>query len=245
MYPVIHIMIPSYMFFACVGGTLSILLLCFRIDKYNITFFDFIKILFVCTLFGFVGSRFVFVLSRLSWLICNFTIKNILQTILMGGFVFYGGLLGVLLGIKIYAPLKGYDCKVVYDCAAPAIPLFHAFGRVGCFMSGCCYGKEFEHTIFGITFSRIPVQLIEASFELILFVVLYILQKKDTKCNYLRIYLIIYSTFRFVAEFFRGDIVRGVLFGVSTSQVISVCIFACSIYSIVKEKFFTHKNIRC
>ena len=36
--------------------------------------------------------------------------------------------------------------KKVFNVAVPAMPLFHAFGRVGCFLTGCCYGKELSNS---------------------------------------------------------------------------------------------------
>ena len=120
---------------------------------------------------------------------------------------------------------------------APAVPLFHAFGRIGCFMSGCCYGLELKNpwVLFDVLiFSRIPTQLIEALFEFILFIVLIVWQKKNKMQNYLKFYMIIYAIFRFLIEFFRGDDVRGFFLGISTSQIISLSVLL--FYLVIKIK---------
>lgn len=153
---------------------------------------------------------------------------------IFSGSVFYGGLLGGLLSGFIFARKLRLPMDLVCDCTAPAIALFHAFGRVGCFMAGCCFGIESEH---GITFSnsqveiangvaRVPVQLYEAAFELALFIVLAVLHRKDMlRGKLLALYLIAYSAGRFVLEFLRGDDYRGFILGMSTSQFISIIVF--------------------
>lgn len=156
---------------------------------------------------------------------------------IFGGSVFYGGLLGGLLAGGISAKVQKLDAGLVTDCAAPALALFHCFGRIGCFLGGCCYGVESEH---GVIFTksliesangvpRVPVQLYEAAFELALFFALWaLLNKGALKNRLLLVYLIAYAAGRFVLEFWRGDEYRGFLFGLSTSQIISVIVFAVS-----------------
>lgn len=178
-----------------------------------------------CLMCGAVGSRLVFVVSRIPWLISSFSVKNIIYTILGGGFVFYGGLFGVLYGVYRYSKKHNYDPKKMSNLLAPAIPLFHSIGRIGCLLSGCCYGFELPErvVIFNLIYmDRFPTQIVEAVFELILFLIIMMYQKKKENSDALKLYLISYAVFRFVLEFARGDSVRGVLFGVSTSQLISV-----------------------
>ena len=240
MYPVIHIAIPSYALMAATGGFLVMIFIYSRIGKYGLPFMDFIKMFVTSIIFGFFGSRVVYIISRLTWLLTNFSFNNLLTSIIGGGLVFYGGLLGVLLGIYIYCKKYNINHKKIYNMIAPSVPLFHAFGRIGCFMSGCCYGVALKTPLilFGsIRFERIPTQLIEAIFEMFLFVVIFILQKKHKDKDFLKIYMITYAIFRFFIEFLRGDDVRGFFFGISTSQVISlgICIFYI-ILSIRREK---------
>lgn len=165
---------------------------------------------------------------------------------IFGGSVFYGGLLGGLLAGGICIRVQKLDVGITTDCAAPALALFHCFGRIGCFLGGCCYGVESEH---GMIFTksliasangvpRIPVQLYEAVFELALFFALWALLNKGVlKNRLLLVYLITYAVGRFILEFWRGDEYRGFLFGLSTSQIISILVFAVSaVIFVIKPK---------
>ena len=239
MYPYIHIVLPSYGTFAVLGGIAVMIFLFFRIDKYNIHFSDFLKMFALCVVYGAIGSRIVFVVSRIPWIVSNFSLKALISTILGGGFVFYGGLLGVLFGLYRYSKKHGLNRKSVNNMVVPAIPLFHFIGRIGCFLSGCCYGYKLPSTtsLFGIlTIDRFPTQIVEAIFNLLLFLIIVISQKKKPQLNWLKIYLFSYAVFRFIIEFARGDAIRGMFLGVSTSQIISLAIIGYSCLSEVIRK---------
>ena len=110
-------------------------------------------------------------------------------------------------------------------------PLFHTFGRIGCFLGGCCYGIPCD---FGFVYTqnpiamangvrRFPVQLLEALFCFFLFLLLFSLFRRGRcKNRLLALYLGIYSVGRFFLEYLRGDDYRGFLWGLSTSQLISI-----------------------
>ena len=169
-------------------------------------------------------------------------------SLIFGGQVFYGGLIGGIIAGAVYAKATRLDNFADYtDIAAAAIPLFHFFGRIGCFLGGCCYGIEseigftFEHAIVeqanGV--NRFPVQLLEAAFNLALFFVLWrILCKNKLKNHLLSLYLIVYPIGRFFFEFLRGDEYRGFLFGLSTSQIISVLLIIGTVTYELYGKFF-------
>lgn len=167
--------------------------------------------------------------------------------LLFGGQVFYGGLLGGIAAGVLYAKVTKLENFGSYaDILAAAVPLFHFFGRVGCFLGGCCYGVECD---FGITFhnsiieaangvSRFPVQLFEAGFNLLLFFfILTLLNKHKLKNKLFFLYLFIYAIGRFILEFLRGDSYRGFLFKLSTSQIISlIIIIVVTVYFIVLRR---------
>lgn len=97
--------------------------------------------------------------------------RDFLAHYLLGGFVFYGGLFGALLAAFLYCRTSRISFSAVLTQLLPVIPLIHAFGRIGCFCSGCCYGRPSQR--FGIAFSHalaapngvklLPVQLYEAA----------------------------------------------------------------------------------
>jgi phosphatidylglycerol:prolipoprotein diacylglycerol transferase len=151
---------------------------------------------------------------------------------IFGGSIFYGGLLGGLLTGYILIK-KNNKNKIFVDIVAVNIPLFHFFGRIGCFLGGCCFGIPsklgFIYTnnpivqANGIT--RFPVQLLEAVFNFFLFLLLnYFYKIGKYKDKLIYVYLLIYATGRFFIEFFRGDEYRGIWLFLSTSQIISILI---------------------
>ena len=171
--------------------------------------------------------------------------------LIWGGNVFYGGLFGgILTAIIVFRKRPQY--KYLLDIVTPAIPLFHFFGRIGCFFAGCCFGIE---SSFGFTFShsiieeanginRFPVQLLEALINLFLFFIIDIFRRKNFfRQNIIYIYLLFYSVARFFIEFLRGDEYRGFVFALSTSQIISILVFcftAPKIYSLFKYDDLSH-----
>ncbi len=171
----------------------------------------------------------------------------------VGGMVFYGGLLGGMAAAYIYIKKKKLSLSDFSDIFAPAVPLFHTFGRLGCFFGGCCYGVEWEG---GVTFTlspltdangvaRLPIQLIEASFNFILFIVLAsMFCKKILKRRLFCTYLLCYAPARFIFEFFRGDTLRGIWFGLSTSQWISIFIIAVTLLFLLVPRIHKRKPSR-
>ena len=97
------------------------------------------------------------------------------------------------------------------EAFVPGVPLFHCFGRIGCFMAGCCYGIPTEGPL-GITFthsivapngvSLLPIQLIEAGANVITFIILLVFKKKLKRpLQNFGLYLLIYSIERFILNF--------------------------------------------
>lgn len=159
------------------------------------------------------------------------------------GMVFYGGLLGAILAIIIYCRKFRLDTFKYMDLYVPIFPLFHAFGRVGCFFAGCCYGIEskigYKHTHSnGYVVTRFPVQLLEAGLNLLLLaIILFLFFKGKAKGRLLPVYLLVYSVIRFCDEFLRGDEIRGKFLIFSTSQWISIFLFVVAIILFVKPQW--------
>lgn len=244
MYPYIHIILPSYMVMALIGGFFAVCFIFSRIDKYEILFTDFIKMFLLCMIGGVVGSKVLFAITQIPWLIKHFSIENMILLIPQSGFVFYGGLFGVIFTLMFLTRNDADMRKKVFEISVSAMPLFHAFGRIGCFLAGCCYGKKLSTPIVigTIEFARIPVQIIESMAEFILFIVLFILSKKNRDIDLLRIYLVIYAVIRFADEFLRGDKIRGIYGGVSTAQWISLIILFVYGFEYIKGRYSKKVN---
>ena len=154
-----------------------------------------------------------------------------------GGMTFMGGLIGgvvtFLAGYFIFRKrLEGrlVDIISLLPCC---IVIAHAFGRIGCFFAGCCYGKPTD-SFLGVQFPFLdhkvhPTQLYEAAFLFILFaVMLYLYLKKGFKHN-LSLYLLSYGIFRFLIEFIRGDDRGAFVGGISPSQFWALVMIVASV----------------
>jgi phosphatidylglycerol:prolipoprotein diacylglycerol transferase len=106
------------------------------------------------------------------------------------------------------------------DIMAVTTCLVHFFGRIGCFMAGCCHGKP-TGSFLGVTFTNeacyaplhiplFPTQLMEAGYILCILITLWILRNKRTFYGQLfLIYIMLYAIGRSILEIYRGDSKRG------------------------------------
>lgn len=164
---------------------------------------------------------------------------------MQGGFVFYGGLIGGVLGILVYSKIFKISFKKLIIILIPTVPIFHAIGRIGCLCAGCCYGKEY-HGFGNITFYNtpyaptgiplFPTQIVESICNLIIFIIILITYKKYVGTyKTVALYAVLYSVVRFILEFYRGDEIRGIIFSLSTSQWISIALLTVGIGLFIYE----------
>ena len=176
----------------------------------------------------------------------GFKLHNVIVFFSTGTFVFYGGLLGSIAGCACGCKFFELDIGKHMNVCTPLIPLFHMFGRIGCFLTGCCYGIESQR--FGIDYDNavggapngvplLPVQLYEAGFELLLFVLTLILVISKKTNNSLLVYLLCYAPFRFTIEFLRGDEIRGRFLNLSTAQWVSIGIVVVCVTVLLRKKY--------
>lgn len=265
MFPYFEILgktIGSYGFCAMVGLLVCGTLGCLLARRFKIAYEDIILIMVVIgvslvigghLLYGITNADKLFVLIKRA---SEFNIKQIFGYLvqIFGGMVYYGGFLGACGGLLIYTKFsKTVKREQAFDLFAVCIPLFHVFGRIGCFFSGCCYGVEskFGFVVHGNTLipelndvRRLPVSLIEATCNLLIFLVLLrmFLKGKETG-KVIFYYMLIYPVARFTLEFFRGDAIRGFLFGLSTSQWISIVLFAVAVWKLFLSKGRKNKAV--
>lgn len=154
------------------------------------------------------------------------------------GLVFFGGFLAAVPTGIIYVRRHGLSVWQMADIIAPSIPLAHGFGRIGCFLAGCCYGKECdlpwavvftnEESLAPLHVHLHPTQLYEALFNFALAASLVVLSPYLRRYGQLFwTYVMAYAIGRSVIEFFRDDERGSILGGVlSTSQVIALVLFA-------------------
>ena len=239
MYPFLHIgslSLPMYGLCTMVG-TVFALLLVFRLRKKGspLSEDNLLDALIWAIVLGFVCSKLLYFLvdppqMPHSW--------RELWDIISAGLVFYGGLIGGLLGLLIVSKKTKKHILTYTDLMAPCFCLAHAGGRIGCLMAGCCYGLEYTGpcavVLDGV--SRLPTQPMEAIFLVILAGVLTaIFLKKPRQGAVTGWYMVLYALWRFGIEFFRAD-ERGAVGALSTSQFISLFIFAFGVYLLIRSR---------
>ena len=185
--------------------------------------------LFVVVL-GYVGAKALYVLTNLDTFFVS--PASVLGS---GGWVVYGGIIGGLLAAIGWCRWKKWDFKKYFPVLITVVPLAQAFGRIGCFLAGCCGGHE-THAWYGVSFPAdslawttepiIPTQLISAvgDFAIFAFLMWNLKHGKHSEDNGAW-YLILYSLGRFLIEFLRGVVIRGSVGPFSTSKFISIFIF--------------------
>ena len=212
---------------------------------------EFVDSVIYAVILGFVGMKILY------WIVTPGIFKELFQngvtfsaiaTLITTGMVFYGGLIGGILGIFLVSRKKKKNFFEFSDLMAPCFCVAHAFGRIGCLLVGCCAGVEpGESVLFGaatyngacaLTYANghqhLPVPLMEAIYLLILCgVLILILRKAKHLGTVTGWYLILYALWRFVIEGFRGDTERGIYGIFSTSQWISFAILIAGILILI------------
>lgn len=126
-----------------------------------------------------------------------------------GGLIFYGGFIGAALAVVLFARRQHRPLLGTLDLIVTALPLGHAFGRVGCFLNDCCGGRAAPPaSLWAFALDRYPVQLYEAALNLALYAFLFWFYLSPARRKPGRIgalYLMIYPAGRFLLEFLRGD----------------------------------------
>lgn len=237
--------IPIYGIAWILGTAIAAVIALLLSKKREIERYDLVYSAVFSMLAGAFGAKLLFIAVSLKTIIE----QNIpFIAVLRGGFVFYGGLIGGAIGLVIYTRMFKLNTLRFFDLYALVVPLGHAVGRIGCFYSGCCYGMEYDGP-FNVEYSStlgmtplgiplLPVQLIEALLLALLFVVLLVVFFKCKSTGVVTVvYLYSYSFLRFVLEFLRGDVERGLLFNLSTSQIVSLLIvISVTVIILIKNK---------
>jgi phosphatidylglycerol:prolipoprotein diacylglycerol transferase len=163
--------------------------------------------------------------------------------------VFYGGLLAAFAVAVLLIRRYRLPLWKTTDVFAPGIALGHVVGRFGCLLAGCCYGRATD-VPWGITFTDPaaaanvgtplgiplhPTQLYEAGAELLILVFLLATERRGRPFpgRTFWSYLLLYAVSRFAIEFFRGDD-RGMLWGLSTSQAVSVVLAPIALAMLIR-----------
>jgi phosphatidylglycerol:prolipoprotein diacylglycerol transferase len=191
---------------------------------------------------GIIGARIFYVVQFFDYY--RYNLKSIFR-IDQGGLVFFGGFILAALSLGLYCRYKKLDFIKVLDMYAPAMAIAHACGRIGCFLNGCCYGipakgaftfsypAESEAALrYGKDATFFPIQLVEATGNIIIFLIILFLFRKYKKGIPMSVYIILYALLRIANELLRGDNAK--IFGLFTiAQLIGMVLLVIGIYSFV------------
>ncbi len=177
---------------------------------------------------GFLCAKILYLITILDQVIDDPSV--ILDT--ADGFVVYGGIIGGIFTGWVVCRIKKLHFLKYLDLLVPSIALAQGFGRIGCLLAGCCYGKETASAL-SITFTDssfapngvalIPTQIYSSILDFLHFGLLCFLARRNKVPGRISaFYLIFYSVGRFILEFFRGDLIRGSVGALSTSQFIAI-----------------------
>lgn len=234
--------VHSYGLMIALGILVCVFMGMYRARKYGYKDEAVLDIAIFGIISGFVGAKLLYVLVEF-----DSFLKNPMDVLGSEGFVVYGGIIvGALVGI-LYCRIKKLPCWEYFDLLAPSIAVAQGFGRIGCFLAGCCYGRPTD-TFWGVTFPEgsfapagvplIPTQLISSAGDFIITGILLVYSKHNKKAGNVGIlYMLLYGIGRFLVECLRSDD-RGTVGLLSTSQFISIGIILLAIILFFRHQIF-------
>lgn len=166
---------------------------------------------------------------------------------LSSGIVFYGGLIGGLVGALCGIRIAGCKLETIERAVVPFVPLGHAIGRIGCVMAGCCHGFAYDgpfalyypDSVSGLSPEQgyFPVQPLESLVNMGICVFLLWYEKRMKRAtDLLFVYLGMYAVSRYLLEMLRGDEIRGMWNVFSTSQIVSILLLCVSIIGMLWKR---------
>jgi len=219
MYPVLYKIGPlhlyAYGFFLALAFMSAILVAGQEARRLGLPVGRFYDLCFFIILASLIGSRVLYIILEPDKFLAN-PLK--VFALWEGGLVFHGGLIAALATAYYYMRRHGLPWRATFDALAVGMPLGQAFGRMGCFMAGCCYGTPTDLP-WAVTFTNPdtlcplreplhPAQLYEALLALGVFgAVFWLRKRKHFDGQVILTYFCLAGLVRFTVEFVRhpGD----------------------------------------
>jgi phosphatidylglycerol:prolipoprotein diacylglycerol transferase len=203
------IKIYSFGFMVAAGVLLALFLMlrAARRDGFPAGDQDVMDLVFVTVISGFAGARLSYVLQEYRWYGSH---PLEILAVWQGGLIFYGGAVAAIIGLILLMKVRGIPYLKGFDFLIPYGVITHAFGRIGCFLNGCCYGHPC-HWPWAVHFPGVggnvhPTQLYEAVFNLCLsFFLIRRYRARLFAGEIMCLYFMLYSIGRFLIECLRAD----------------------------------------
>ena len=234
--------IPTYILMGVIAYFVSSFFIVLDRKNYKICLVDSIMLCIITFFAGILGAKAFHLVGEIVKKQNIFTIDYWNNHSFLSGFVWYGGVIAALLFIVLYCKVRRLDINGVLDLMTFFALTFDAIGRIGCLLSGCCYGVEIDWgiPIYGI--NRFPSPLFESALCVVILLNIRIwkiyLKNKGMIFSF---YLLSYAIGRFILEFLRGDITRGRIGIFSTSQWISIVIICAFVFYGLNKKLIKSK----
>lgn len=235
----------GYGLMIAIGAMSAIALSVWRAGKRGLNKDHVFNVCLFSLLAGLIGAKLTYLLGHFSLLL-----EDPLEALSTEGFVVYGGVIvGILVGLLL---CKHYKLPFgdMMDTLIPTVAMAQGFGRIGCFLAGCCYGAPTD-SVFGVVFPEgssapagiplWPTQLLSSAGDFLIFAILLLVEKKGVPRTVpAALYLGLYGIGRFFIEFLRAD-TRTYFFGLSSNQWVSFVFLGVCI-ALVVSAYKKQKN---
>jgi phosphatidylglycerol:prolipoprotein diacylglycerol transferase len=227
------LVIHSYGLMIGIGIICCAILGMYRAKRRNMSQEAVLDIVIISVISGFLGAKLLYVIVEFQSFL-----EDPLRLLGSEGFVVYGGIIAGALGAMLYCRRKKLVFLEYFDLVMPSVAVAQGFGRIGCFMAGCCYGSPTSSSL-GVMFPEgslapagvklLPTQLFSSAGDFLIAIILILYAKKAKHTGDVgALYLLLYGVGRFFIEFLRSD-ERGAVGPLSTSQAISIVIVVAAV----------------
>lgn len=243
LFEIFGLKIYGYGTMIAIGIFVAVMMLLHRSRKRGYDEDSILNMAIAAVICGILGGKLLFIITEFKSMVND---PSLLKDI-GNGFVVYGAIAGGALGALFYAKRKKWNILKTFDMLIPGVAIAQGFGRIGCFLAGCCYGKEtslpigveFENSLFAPAGVHLhPTQIYMSLFDFALgFFLLWYDKKEHEEGRTFSLYIMIYSVGRIIVEFLRDD-PRGSVGPLSTSQFIGIFTLAIglALYNLHKIK---------
>lgn len=162
-----------------IGFLVALMVGMYRAKKLNLKDEVVIDMAIIAIVSGFAGAKILYIITEFPTFL-----KDPLSVIGSSGFVVYGGIISGVLFCLLYCKIKKLSFMEYFDLIIPEVAIAQGFGRIGCFLAGCCYGRETDSHI-GVVFPAdsmapagvklLPTQLFSAAGDFAIAVILIVL----------------------------------------------------------------------